>query len=341
MTHKDPLYYQLGVVGDPIEHSLSPFIHRQFAQQFSLDINYLKLKPDTDFEQLVRDCQQQGYQGLNVTAPFKQAAFQLADTLGPQAQKAQAVNTLTFKAGHIHGENTDGEGLVRALTYHHHYQIQGSNLLILGAGGAARGILPAVCNAQPRHITIANRTPAKAEQLADLIPETINWHITDLDSALHLSIDSSQTDNQPLSPQNFHDLSTQSSQSLAHSSESFPHTCSSFLRSPSSFPRRRESSLQNTLSNYTKQAVNIIIDTTSDLQHKPSLLNQINCSPSLLWYDLKYHHHPTWLKSWLEQNHCQFANGLSMLIEQAAISFAIWTGYKPDTLAVGQPFRHY
>lgn len=259
----------LGVVGDPVDHSLSPAIHQQFAQQFSLGISYLKLKPDTDFDQLISDCQQQGYHGLNITAPFKQAAYQIANTLGPQAQIAQAVNTLTFKAGHIHGDNTDGEGLVRALTHHHHYQTQGSNLLILGAGGAARGILPALCHAQPRHITIANRTLSKAQKLCDIISDTIDTQACSLDQTI----------------------------------------------------------LQN---------FDIIIDTTTDLASPPTLLDELNCSPSTLWYDLKYHHHPVWLQPWLDNNHCQFANGLSMLIEQAAISFAIWTGYEPDPFVVWQ-----
>lgn len=261
--------YQLGVIGNPINHSLSPFIHQQFAQQFRLDISYLKLKPDTDFEQLVSDCQQQSYYGLNITAPFKQTAYQLAHTLGPQAQKAQAVNTLTFKAGHIHGDNTDGDGLVRALTHHHHCPIEGSNLLILGAGGAARGILPALCNAQPRHITIANRTLSKAQKLCDIISDTIDTQAYCLEQTILQSFD-------------------------------------------------------------------IIIDTTFGLESQPVLLNKLNCSPNALWYDLKYHHHPAWLQSWLDNNHCQFANGLSMLIEQAAVSFAIWTGYEPDTFVVWQ-----
>lgn len=261
--------WHLGVVGEPIEHSLSPYIHQQFAQQFSLDVSYLKLKPDTDFEQLISDCQRQGYHGLNITAPFKQAAYQLANTLGPQAQIAQAVNTLTLTAHHIHGDTTDGEGLVQALTHHHHRKIAGSNLLILGAGGATRSILPALCQTNPHHLTIANRTLSKAQALLGIISDTIDTQACSLDQTI-------------------------------------------------------------------LQRFDIIIDTTTGLKSQPALLNRVNCSPHTLWYDLKYHHHPTWLQPWLKQNHCQFANGLSMLVEQAAVSFGIWTGYEPDTFAVWQ-----
>lgn len=166
---------QYAVMGNPIVHSQSPFIHQQFAQQTGENLTYQALLVDTEaaaFPQAVQDFQQQGGKGLNITVPFKQAAWQLADCRQPRAEKAGAVNTLWFdEQGKRIGDNTDGVGLVRDLTENHQYALQDKTILILGAGGAVRGVLEPILAAQPARCVIANRTVAKAEQLTGLFPE--------------------------------------------------------------------------------------------------------------------------------------------------------------------------
>lgn len=156
------------VVGNPIEHSLSPQIHSQFAQQTNQAIEYQALKLEQEqFEDQVRELQQQGYRGLNVTVPFKEKAWHLADRLSPRAQDAKAVNTLFFQDdGKIIGDNTDGMGLSRDLIINHEILIPHRKILILGAGGAVRGVLGPILARKPGMLTIANRTLSRAEQLA-------------------------------------------------------------------------------------------------------------------------------------------------------------------------------
>lgn len=156
------------VIGNPVQHSYSPTIHQAFALQTGRTLQYLKIEAAVaDFITAVQQFQQQGGKGLNVTAPFKQQAWQLADERSPRAEVAAAVNTLIFSMeGKISGDNTDGVGLITDLTRNHQWQIKDKKLLIVGAGGAARGILPALLAAQPQSICIANRTAAAATALA-------------------------------------------------------------------------------------------------------------------------------------------------------------------------------
>lgn len=156
------------VIGNPIDHSRSPQIHLQFAAQFDLKIEYLKLTAEKhSFEVIVKEFQQQGGLGMNVTIPFKQMAVELCDSLSDCARHAGAVNTLSFQSdGKIHGDNTDGFGLIQDLSKNHHCQLKDKHILIFGAGGAVCGILPALLQERPKSITITNRTSSKAQDLA-------------------------------------------------------------------------------------------------------------------------------------------------------------------------------
>ena len=156
------------VIGNPIEHSKSPQIHHLFAQQTGDEIIYEALLSPVDaFEETVNAFRQGGGRGLNVTVPFKQEAFELADELSDYAQKAGAVNTLVFRQdGTIYGTNTDGIGLVRDLVENHQSLIRARRVLVLGAGGAVRGVLQPLLQQQPKEVFIANRTPQRATQLA-------------------------------------------------------------------------------------------------------------------------------------------------------------------------------
>jgi len=157
------------VIGNPIEHSKSPLIHTQFAQQTGQDMVYERILGDLeDFAGDVNDFVAEGGRGLNVTVPFKEKAFEQADELSARAQRAEAVNTLSFEGGRIHGDNTDGVGLVRDLGCNHSFNFAGSRILLLGAGGASRGVLFPLLEENPAAITIANRTAAKALDLAVL-----------------------------------------------------------------------------------------------------------------------------------------------------------------------------
>ena len=156
------------VIGNPIAHSKSPFIHKQFALQTGQQIEYDRILGDPRrFEQDVWDFIAAGGKGLNVTVPFKEAAWRLADELSEGSKTAGAVNTLILRGnGVLSGDNTDGVGLVRDLSVNHRYALAGSRILLLGAGGAAKGVARPLLEATPMRLVIANRTAAKAEQLA-------------------------------------------------------------------------------------------------------------------------------------------------------------------------------
>ena len=159
---------QYAVFGNPIKHSKSPFIHTLFAHQTNQTMEYGIVEAPIDgFEQAAREFFAAGGKGCNVTAPFKLDAYQFADRLTERAELAQAVNTLKkLDDGLIIGDNTDGEGLVQDLLQNH-AQLKGARILLLGAGGAARGVLKPLLDQQPQHIVIANRTLSKAEELAE------------------------------------------------------------------------------------------------------------------------------------------------------------------------------
>jgi shikimate dehydrogenase len=157
-----------GVFGNPIGHSKSPLIHRLFAEQTSQQLSYeALLAPLDDFAEFARAFFAGGGVGANVTVPFKEQAFALADQLSERARRAGAVNTLQRLAdGQLYGDNTDGAGLLRDLQLNAGIELKDQRILLLGAGGAVRGVIEALLSARPAALVIANRTVAKAEQLA-------------------------------------------------------------------------------------------------------------------------------------------------------------------------------
>lgn len=155
------------VMGNPINHSKSPQIHSAFAEQTEQDLIYSAiLVPLEKFKDEADNFFRTGM-GLNITVPFKEDAWQYADTYSSRALRAGAVNTLIKKEdGSIHADNTDGIGMVRDITVNHDCAIKGKRVLVLGAGGAVRGILEPVLEEQPLEVIVANRTVSKAQALA-------------------------------------------------------------------------------------------------------------------------------------------------------------------------------
>ncbi|MBL7003841.1 MAG: shikimate dehydrogenase [Gammaproteobacteria bacterium] len=160
---------QYAVVGNPIEHSLSPDIHSLFAKQTQQNIRYkAHLAKVSQFNQHLFLLRRQGYKGLNITVPFKIDAFEICDELSPRALDAKAVNTLFLRDDDtIAGDNTDGVGLVRDLMKNHRVLLKARKILVLGAGGAVRGVLGPLLVQSPRLLMVANRTLAKARTLVD------------------------------------------------------------------------------------------------------------------------------------------------------------------------------
>ena len=157
------------VFGNPIEHSKSPFIHARFAEQSGQQLIYTAELVETgDFINAVARFAENNGKGLNITVPFKQDAWQLATQRSERAERAGAVNTLVINGiGDYFGDNTDGAGLVRDLIKNHRLVLEHSNILIVGAGGAVRGVIEPLLSSKPASLTIANRTKEKALQLAE------------------------------------------------------------------------------------------------------------------------------------------------------------------------------
>ncbi len=154
------------VFGNPISHSKSPFIHAAFARQTGQDLTYEAILAPLDrFADSLESFRQQDGKGANVTVPFKENAYRIAGQLTDRAEKAGAVNTLTFANGQISGDNTDGAGLVNDIRSNLNFSIVGKRVLLMGAGGAARGVILPLLAETPANLTIANRTPGKADDL--------------------------------------------------------------------------------------------------------------------------------------------------------------------------------
>lgn len=263
------------VIGNPIAHSKSPQIHARFAEQTSQTIRYERLLAPTDaFESSVREFIASGGRGANVTVPFKLDAFRLADQLSPRAQAAGAVNTLSFEEGRILGDNTDGVGLVRDIVEGAGLSIRGKRVLLLGAGGASRGVLLPLLAEAPAQLVIANRTPERAQELAK-----------EFSAASSAVIEASR----------FDDLAT---------------------------------------------AFDIIINATSaslsaELPPVPASVFEKDC----FVYDMMYAAQPTPFLQMASSHGAQIRDGLGMLVEQAAESFFIWRGVRPQTAPVYQWLR--
>ena len=255
------------VIGNPVGHSKSPAIHAAFAEQTVQAMTYEALLAPLDgFNDVVSSFFQNGGKGLNITVPFKLEAWQMAERRTERAELAGAVNTLwRSDDGCLWGDTTDGVGMVTDITSNHDITITGKRVLVLGAGGAVRGVLQPLLEQNPERVVIANRTLSKAETLADL------------------------------------------------------------FRSFGSI----EASAFETLSGEFDLVIN---GTSSSLQGDLPPIPKGVISRDSHVYDMMYSAEKTAFMQWAESQGVALAvDGLGMLVEQAAESFAIWRGVRPET----------
>ena len=169
--------HRYAVFGHPVAHSLSPRIHAAFAQQTGIALEYTAIDAAPHgFVAALDRFADDGGAGANVTLPLKEAAFAICTQTTDRARRAGAVNTLTRNEGQWHGDNTDGAGLVRDLTGRHGLDLRARRALLLGAGGAARGVAPALLDAGISELIIVNRTAERADALADALGEPDRAH---------------------------------------------------------------------------------------------------------------------------------------------------------------------
>lgn len=261
------------VIGNPIAHSKSPQIHAAFAAQTGQRLSYEALLAPLDgFVATVEAFAHDGGRGLNVTVPFKLEAHALARTLSPRAEAAGAVNTLRFDAEGIYGDNTDGAGLVRDLMHNLGHPLTGTRVLLLGAGGAARGAILPLLAEQPAALVIANRTVSRASELVERF--------------------------------------------TAHAGDTVLSGCG--------------------FSDLAGQSFDLVINATaSSLSDQAPELPAGVYSPQSLAYDMMYGRGDTaFLAAARKAGAARLADGLGMLVEQAAESFLLWRGVRPLTAPV-------
>ena len=165
---------KFAVIGSPIDHSLSPKIHSIFAKELGIEITYEAIKVEPmHFDSSVNRLFDEGYAGLNVTLPLKELAFNFADELTEDSNLSGSVNTLWKEDGTIHGDSTDGRGLVRDLQ-ERKINLKNKEIVILGAGGSAKAIIPSLLKEDPKRISIGNRTFVKAEKLVESFSSSKN-----------------------------------------------------------------------------------------------------------------------------------------------------------------------
>ena len=271
-----PEIKKYAVLGNPVSHSLSPRIHQMFAEQCGIRLEYSAIHVELGtFESAVAQFKDGGGKGLNITVPFKLEAWQLVDIRSPRAELAGAVNTLKFEGnGNIFGDNTDGVGMLRDITLNLDKAITGARVLVIGAGGAVRGVLGPLLDAKPSLLHIVNRTAAKARDLAVVFAEFGPCTASGLDEIDEASYDI------------------------------------------------------------------IINGTAASLQGKVPDLPASIFSNKTLAYDMMYSNEPTSFLVWAEGcGAAQLSDGLGMLVEQAAESFYIWHGVKPETKPVIKALR--
>ena len=257
------------VIGNPIEHSKSPAIHTQFALQTQQALRYERLLVALDgFDAAIQNLVASGVRGANVTVPFKLDACHVATDLTPRARAAGAVNTLKFEDNKIIGDNTDGVGLVRDIVVNAGISLQSRRILLLGAGGAARGVILPLLSELPAELVIANRTVQKAQ---DLLTQ-------------------------------FH------GHSVALSASSFDDLSGEF---------------------------DVVINATSASLSDglPNISSSLFNEKSFI-YDMMYGAKPTHFMQWAAEKKATVRDGLGMLVEQAAESFELWRGVRPDTAPV-------
>jgi shikimate dehydrogenase len=262
------------VVGNPIAHSKSPEIHAAFARQTGQDIDYARLlAPPDGFRATVEAFREAGGKGVNVTVPFKLEAFDLADEVSRRAKDAEAANFLRFEQGRIRADNTDGVGLTRDIAQNLGFDLAGKRVLLLGAGGAAQGVLSPLLEFKPRILAIANRTAEKALRLA----------------------------------------------------ESFRHK-----------PVATASVLSGlSFGELAGHHFDVVINaTSSSLQGELPPLPAEAFAPGALAYDMMYAAKPTPFLAFASAHGAKTSDGLGMLVEQAAESFLLWRGVRPETAPV-------
>ena len=267
---------RFAVLGNPIGHSKSPEIHHAFAASLNHEVDYGRILVEPgDFDAVVTAFFSAGGIGLNVTAPFKGDAFEFADVRTDAAIDAKAANTLWRDSdGRVCAQTTDGSGILRDLEHNLGWAIEARNILLLGAGGAMRGILGPLCERNPTAIHIANRTESRASELADL----------------------------------------------------FSHRGSLSAGGLDDIPDRRWDLIINGLSSGW------------DGSFPDLAINQMSSSTAA--YDLIYSDQDTPFMAWARaKGLSQVKDGLGMLIEQAADSYAIWQGQRPETSGVFELLR--
>lgn len=256
------------VIGHPVAHSLSPRIHAAFSRQTGIGLGYRAIDAGPeDFEAALAAFAAEGGAGANVTLPHKAHAMSLCAKLSVRARRAGAVNTLSRAAGGWDGDNTDGVGLIRDLTERHSLDLRARRVLLLGAGGAAHGVAPALLDAGIGHLFIVNRTPERADALADALAEPGRVHARYLE-----------------------DLESLGSFDLIVNATS-AHRARGGLRLPGSLIAPRADAI-----------------------------------------DLSYGEVAIPFLAWARASGADVTlDGLGMLVEQAAESFAVWHGVRPDT----------
>ena len=260
-----------GVMGYPVSHSRSPVIHRLVALQTGQDMQYelLQVAPEK-LETAVRQFQRTGGKGLNITVPHKGEVARLVDQMSERASTAGAVNTVVFRGSEIYGDNTDGIGLLRDLGVNLGVNLENARILILGAGGATRGIVVPLLEMQPASLRIANRTLGKAQALVD-----------------HFEVHG------PISACRFNAVPVDEPYDL------------------------------------------IINATSAGLQGESPPYPEAAISENTFCYDLSYGLKSTPFSIWARQHGAaKSVMGWGMLVEQAAESFKLWRGIRPDTAPV-------
>lgn len=257
------------VIGNPIEHSKSPLIHQTFAQQTDQDISYERiLAPLDGFKDTVKALIAQGYKGANVTVPFKFEAYEMANVRGPRTELAGAANTMSFNASAITVDNTDGAGLVRDIVDNLKCEVQGKRVLLLGAGGAAEGVLLPLLGCNPHSLVIANRTIHKAQAMVNKVKAT-PVHVKAVE-----------------------------------------------------------------FSQLVGEQFDVVINATSaGLTDAALPIPNSIFAESCLAYDMMYGRETPFMKQ-AKAAGAQVADGLGMLVEQAAEAFYLWRGVRPQTQPV-------
>jgi len=267
---------RFAVIGNPVSHSKSPEIHKMFGEQLGITLDYEAVQVDSGgLHQAIRNLQAGGFKGLNITVPFKEKGYELSDVLSDRARIAAAVNTVRFESDDtIFGDNTDGIGLVRDLECNLKHTLADVRLLVVGAGGAVRGIIGPLLSAKPSLLVIANRTFDRAFLLAK-----------------------SFSSNGAVQAFRFDQLEG--------------------------------------------KEFDIVINGTSSslIGERLNLPRNIFSSGSVA-YDMMYSDTRTPFLTWAsEQGVENLTDGLGMLVEQAASSFKLWHGVRPDTSSVLRSLR--